>query len=148
MSYIPTQIALQQYNQVRADAGVAYANPHKLIQMLFEGALDKIANAKGCMLRAEIAQKGALISDAISIVEGLRVSLDKSAGGELAQHLDNLYGYMESRLLRANYENNPALLDEVCGLLREVKSAWDAIPDSIIQTSLAGQQLDQQAAAG
>lgn len=128
---------LQHYKQVKVHAEAAYADPHKLIQMMFNGALDKIASAKGSMYRAEIAQKCALISDAIAIIDGLKMSLDKDVGGELAQHLDNLYGYMESRLLRANYENNPALLDEVFGLLHEIKDAWDAIPENVVQATLA-----------
>ncbi len=107
------------------------ASPHALIKMLMEGALDRIASAKGFMERGVIAEKGAQISWAISIIDGLRVSLDKSAGGELAENLERLYDYMMSRLLDANIKNEPAYLDEVAGLLREVKGAWDAIPDAL-----------------
>lgn len=120
---------LNEYTQVKAHSGVAYATPHRLIQMLLEGALDKIASAKGHMLRNELAQKAGQISAAMAIVGGLRMSLDKSTG-EIARNLDDLYDYMERQLLRANYENAAPLLDEVSALLGEVKISWDAIADS------------------
>jgi flagellar protein FliS len=107
------------------------ASPHALIKMMMEGALDRIASAKGFMERGSIPEKGKQIGWAISIIDGLRVSLDKSAGGELAENLERLYDYMMNRLLDANIKNEPAYLDEVAGLLREVKGAWDAIPDEI-----------------
>jgi flagellar protein FliS len=81
------------------------------------------------MLRGDL-QKGGLISQAISIIDGLRNSLDMEAGKEIAVNLDNLYEYCERRLLKANIDNDPAILDEVSSLLHEVKSAWDAIPHS------------------
>lgn len=120
--------ALQQYRKVGAQTGVEAATPHRLIQMLLEGALEKINLAKGYMQRNEIALKGSHISWAISIIDGLRMSLDKEAGGEIAENLDALYDYMGRRLLEANLNNDEGMLDEVSGLLLEIKSAWDAVP--------------------
>ena len=131
MGYNNPRGALKQYGQVATQAGVAVADPHRLIQMLLDGALEKIATAKGFMQRGEIAKKGNNLTWAISIIDGLRVSLDKEKGGEIARNLDDLYDYMERRLFQANLENNIDLLDEVTGLLREIKSAWDAIPDEV-----------------
>lgn len=107
------------------------ASPHALIRMMMEGALDRIASAKGHMERGAIAEKGAQIGQVISIIDGLRVSLDRQAGGELASNLDNLYDYMMRRLFEANVRNEPAYLDEVAGLLRQVKDAWNAIPEQL-----------------
>lgn len=120
--------AVKQYNQVGVSSSVEAASPHRLIQMLMNGALEKIAIAKGHMERGDIAQKGGHISWAISIIDGLRASLDLEAGGEIALNLDDLYDYMTRRLARANVENNPVLLDEVTSLLRSIKSAWDSLP--------------------
>lgn len=120
--------AVKQYNQVGVASGVEQASPHRLILMLMEGALDKVAMAKGFMERKDIAKKGSHISWAISIIDGLRASLNKDSGGEIADNLDDLYDYMIRRLLRANIENNADLLDEVISLLRSVRDAWVQIP--------------------
>ncbi|VAX00688.1 Flagellar biosynthesis protein FliS [hydrothermal vent metagenome] len=120
--------AVNEYSQVGVSSGVEQASPHRLIQMLMDGAIEKVAMAKGFMERNEISQKGGHISWAISIIEGLRASLDKNAGGDIADNLDDLYDYMIRRLVRSNSENNPDLLDEVVSLMRSVKDAWDEIP--------------------
>ncbi|MGD7036783.1 flagellar export chaperone FliS [Methylotuvimicrobium buryatense] len=107
-------------------AEIEEASPHRLIQMLYEGGLQRIAIAKGALMRNQIAEKGENISRAIAIIGGLRSSLDLKQG-EIAQNLDNLYEYMERRLLEANLKNDVAILDEVSGLLKEIKVAWDAV---------------------
>lgn len=131
MNYMKTTGALKEYSQVGVHSGVVSASPHRLIQMLMEGALEKIAAAKGAIARRDIPTKGAQITWAISIIDGLRMSLDMNAGGEIAQNLDRLYDYMTRRLLEANLKTEPAYLDEVAKLLKEIKSAWDAIPADV-----------------
>lgn len=131
MNYANAQGAVNQYRRVGVQAGIADASPHRLIQLLMEGALDKISMAKGYLSRGEIAQKGKHISWAISIIEGLRASLDHKGGGELAGNLEALYDYMGRRLLEANLNNDPAILDEVYRLLNEIKQGWDQIPQHL-----------------
>jgi flagellar protein FliS len=99
--------------------------------MLMEGALDKIATAKGLMDRKDYAGKSQHITWATSIINGLRSGLDMEAGGEIANNLNDLYAYMNRRLIDANVANDTAILDEVSGLLVEVKSAWDAMPEDV-----------------
>ena len=119
--------AMRQYQSVNTQAQAVDASPHRLIQMLMEGGLTRIAQARGAMERQQTAMKGELIGKAIGIVGGLREGLDLQKGGELAANLDSLYQYMVSRLVEANEKNETAHLDEVAGLLRNVKSGWDAI---------------------
>lgn len=127
---------------------VQTATPHRLIQMLMEGVLDRIASAKGYMERGAIAEKGAQISWAISIIDGLRASLDKQVGGDIARNLDELYNYMMLRLAEANAKNEPAYLDEVAGLLRQIKEAWDAIPTETIASHAAASARNAVSAQG
>jgi len=131
MSSAKTQNALKQYGNIGVQTGAAFASPHRLIQMLLEGALEKISSAKGFMQRKEIAQKGNYISWAISIIEGLRISLDMDKGGEIAANLNGLYEYMKIRLVEANLHNSEEMLDEVANLLNTIKSGWDAIPEDV-----------------
>ncbi|WP_374323303.1 flagellar export chaperone FliS [Aquipseudomonas alcaligenes] len=119
--------ALRQYQTVNTQAQVSDASPHRLIQMLMEGGLSRLAQAKGAMMHGQLAAKGELISKAIAIIGGLRESLDLQQGGEIAANLDRLYEYMVSRLFKANIGNDVAIIDEVSELLRNVKSGWDAI---------------------
>lgn len=119
--------AMRQYQSVNNQAQIIDANPHRLIQMLMEGGLARMAQAKGALEHGQIALKGELIGKAIAIVGGLREALDAEKGEELAGRLDSLYEYMMVRLSEANLKNDPMLLDEVIGLLREVKAGWDAI---------------------
>ncbi len=123
--------AVQNYASVKVHSGVESASPHRLIQMLFEGALERIAQAKGAMVQNQLARKGEMIGKAVAIVGGLQGSLNDKEGGALASNLDNLYDYIIRRLTQANYENNPDYLDECGRLLGEIKSAWDAIATQV-----------------
>ena len=127
MSFAGVRNALDQYSQNAVQTRIESASPHRLIQMLLEGALGKIAAAKGHMDRGEIRPKGEQIGSAISILEGLKTSLDMEKGGEIARNLEDLYTYLERRLIEANRVNDTALLDEVSDLLKQIKEAWDAI---------------------
>jgi flagellar protein FliS len=121
--------ALRAYQKVNSHAQISEASPHRLIQMLFEGGLDRLAQAKGAMERGDIAQKCLLISKAIDIITGLRQGLDEEKAEDPAaiQQLDSLYEYMNSQLLKANVNNDPEIIDEVVRLLTTLKSGWDAI---------------------
>ena len=118
------------YAKVSVETGVTSANPHKLILMLYDGALAGIQSARLAMNSKDIPTKGRNISKAIDIIiNGLKVSLNMDAGGDLAAQLDALYDYMSDRLLYANLHNNVAALDEVAGLLEGLRSAWEGIAD-------------------
>ncbi|MGX1173707.1 flagellar export chaperone FliS [Pseudomonas sp. R151218B TE3479] len=120
-------LALRQYQKIGAQAQTSEASPHRLVQMLMEGGLDRIAQAKGAMERKDIASKGIFISKAIGIVGGLREGLDLENQAESVAELDALYTYMTKRLAEANVKTDPKILDEVADLLRTVKEGWDAI---------------------
>lgn len=119
--------AMRQYQSVNNQAQIIDASPHRLIQMLMEGGLSRMAQAKGALERGQTALKGELIGKSIAIVGGLREALNAEKGEELAVKLDALYEYMMVRLSEANLKNDTAALEEVMGLLREVKTGWDAI---------------------
>ncbi len=126
-----TQRGAGAYAKVGLETGVVASSPHKLIVMLFEGALVAVRAGLTHMKAKEIEKKGMAISKAIMIIEsGLRASLDKKAGGQIAQSLDSLYEYMGRRLLLANVGNKPEMLEEVIALLVDLKGAWDAIGDT------------------
>lgn len=145
MSYAPLRRGAQHYQALRAESTVAYASPHTLIQMMLEGLLESISCAMGHMQRNEIAKKGEEISCAMAILDGLRMSLDKKAGGEIAENLDRLYDYISRTLLRSNHENSLGRLEECAALVREIKSAWEGMPKEAVHA--AEQVLQQRKAA-
>lgn len=128
MSTAPSA-ATRSYAQVGIRSEIESATPHRLIQLMMERVLTKIALARGHMEREAVAEKGMHVSDAIGIIEGLQASLNHKADERLAGNFDALYDYMKRCLLEANLRNDPAKLDEVSALMRELKEAWDAIAD-------------------
>jgi len=123
--------ALDAYRQVGLHSGANGADPHQLVCMLMDGALERVALAKGALQRGDVAARGTLIGQAMTIVDGLNGCLDSAAGGELAVNLGGLYDYMLRRLLQANRGADPGALDEVATLLGEIREAWVAIPSPV-----------------
>ncbi len=115
------------YNNISATSGVEDADPHMLIQMLIDGAIEKTNKAKYFMSNNKIAQKGQHISWAISIINGLQASLNRKDGGEIATNLDDLYEYCARTLLEANTENNSIKLDSVLDVMNNIKEGWNGI---------------------
>ncbi|SFG57068.1 flagellar protein FliS [Duganella sp. CF458] len=123
-----TSRGVNAYAKVGLETGVSSASPHKLIVMLYDGALAAIMTAATQMNAGNVQEKGKAISKAIRIIDdGLRASLDKEAGGEIARNLDALYDYMSRRLLEANIQNSPEVLEEVRSLLADLRDTWNQI---------------------
>lgn len=122
-----TNSGAAQYKRINTESALEQANPHQLIQMLMNGAIERLIQAKAAMQNGDIALKGLLLGKATMIIGGLQNSLDPKHSPDLVDNLDGLYDYMQRRLLEANIKNDPAMIDEVCNLMRTVKSAWDQI---------------------
>ena len=116
------------YRSVAAHGSVAAADPHGLILLLMDGALSRIAKARGCIVNKSYAEKAQLIHRSVDIIEELRGCLNLKAGGEMAQNLHDLYDYMGRQLLRGTVENKVELLDEVTRLLQNIRDGWAQMP--------------------
>lgn len=123
---------LQAYQRVNTQTSITDADPHRLVQLLYNGALERINMAKARMQAKDYEGKGKLIGKAIEIIGGLRSFLDFEKGGDLAARLEGLYDYMERTLLEASAKNDMAKLDEVANLLRSVKEGWDGIREEAV----------------
>jgi flagellar protein FliS len=122
---------LAAYQSVSAHSRVAGADPHALVLMLMDGAMERLAGARGCMERGETARKVQLINSCTTLLAELRGSLNLQDGGSLAQNLGELYDYMLRQLTCANAENRVEILAEVSSLLGEIRSAWHAIAPEV-----------------
>ena len=123
----------QQYKSINTQTGVVDADPHRLIQMLFAGALEQISIAKGCMQRSDLAGKGEAISKAIGIVGGLLDSVNVDAEQKsLGTNLSALYTFVTGQLSEANSNNDELALDESANVLRELQAGWNDIRSEVL----------------
>lgn len=120
--------SLQAYKKVSVDSQLSAASPHKIVQMLMGGAIERLIQGKAAMIQGNIPVKGERLGKALEIVISLRSCLSMNDGGDIAQNLDQLYEFMINQITTANYENEPQPIDDVIDILREIKSAWDQIP--------------------
>ena len=136
------QKAIAAYGDAKVTTGVASANGVQLIQMLFDGLLESLAATKGHIQNGAIVEKGKSIARASRIVIGLQGALDFERGGDLANNLNELYGYVTRRLLHVNARNDLDALEEIFGLMNEIRSAWEGVPDLIPASPRAGALLN------
>ena len=134
----PRSPKLGAYQSVAAHGGVAGADPHRLVLMLLDAAVERLTAARGCIERGEIARKAKLLHSCVTLVAELRGSLDLIRGGELAQNLSDLYDYIARRLLTANVRDDVPALTESLSLLGEIRSAWVAIGPQVRSLSHPG----------
>lgn len=130
-----TRSALSTYRNLGAQTGVVDADPHRLIQMLLDGAMDRLAQARGAMQAGEIAAMGEALGKALGIIAGLRAALDHERGGEISVNLERLYDYMTLRLMDVHRHRQSAPIDEVAALLGDIRSGWDGIRSQVVPTT-------------
>ena len=128
MAFPPNAAKLAAYRSTAVHAGVDAADPHRLVVMMMDGAMERIATARGLMQQGGGAEKAQLLHRAVAIIDELRNSINFKAGGAIATNLDALYEYMCQRIMQANAQNKPEWLDEVSRLLNEIRSAWLQLP--------------------
>lgn len=116
------------YVSIGVETGVSTSSPHALILMLYDGALESLRKAIGCIQAQDPMGKTQAVSRATRIIdEGLRASLDHKAGGDLSAQLNALYDYMCRRALQAGIDGDAGALDEVVQLLDGLRDAWVSI---------------------
>jgi len=123
--------AIQSYDEVKVTTGVTTANNVQLIQMLFDGLLESLVAARGHIQHRNINEKCKAVARATRIVVGLQGVLDFEKGDELATNLNELYGYVIRRLLQVNAHNDLVVLDEIYGLMKEIRDAWEEVPSLV-----------------
>ncbi|MCY9827487.1 flagellar export chaperone FliS [Vibrio chagasii] len=121
--------SLQAYKKVSVDSQLTAASPHKIVQMLMAGAIERLIQGKAAMQAGNIPVKGERLGKALDIIISLRSCLSMDDGGDIAKNLDQLYEFMITQISAANHKNDPQTIDDVIDIIREIKSAWDQIPN-------------------
>lgn len=136
---------VKNYQKEALKTRVAGADRYEIIQMLMAGAIEKMVHAKVAIEKKHFEAKSEHLSKASAIIEALRGCLDFDAGGEVTENLYALYSYMIDRLIDASVKNDGEIVTEVSNLLKEIKSAWDAIPHDVREKTLSENGLDAHA---
>lgn len=129
------QGAAQQYQNVNNTSEVLDADPHRLIQLLMEAMLTRLAQAKFAIENNDMENKANLLGRVWDILSTLQGSLDVEKGGEVAENLERMYEYMSNRLFEASSENNPEIISEVIKLMLTVKEGWDGIREEYLNAA-------------
>jgi flagellar protein FliS len=106
---------------------VLTADPIELVNLLYQGAMQAVREARVHLAEGRIAERSREITKACQIVIELATALDHERGGEISQRLALLYDYMHRRLLEANMQQSDAPLADVLGLLSTLSEAWAEI---------------------
>ncbi len=118
----------ERYRQVDVATSVSQADPHQLIQLLYDGAIAAILQAQHAIATRDVESKTTTISKAMRIIdEGLKASIEPGNNPALSENLRGLYDYMLNLLLRGNLNSDPAPLSEALKLLGELRGAWAEI---------------------
>ena len=120
---------IKAYTAGNLAAVLATADPHRVIQLMMQGCLERLAQAKGAIERQDMEAKSVAISKAQGLLLGLQDALDMGQGA-MAEDLYGLYADMVDRIWDASLARDIAPLEEVMGLMLTIKSGWDQLPEA------------------
>lgn len=126
---------VQQYANNYVETAVTEATPHKLVEMLYDGAIKNLTLMKVFMEKGDFAKKAEFSNKSLAIINSLRAGVDLEKGGEVGENLFALYDYCYRRVLEASSQNSLEMIDEVIGHLKGLKEAWAEMPENIKRAS-------------
>ena len=119
--------AYLSYHAVNVGAQAVQASPVQLVLMLTDGLLEELTRARAHIEARRYELKARSLDRCIDMLNGLSSALDFEAGGELVQNLSRLYDYCAERLYQAGYKLDPTMVDEVSGLLMNLRKGWQGM---------------------
>jgi len=121
---------MKNFNQYR-ETQIKTASPGKLLLMLYDGAIRFLNVAIKALDKEEKELEKAHIHiiKVQNIISELTVTLDLEKGGEIAENLKELYTFMKKHLIKANLEKDTKYLEEVKGLIEQLRVAWKEVVD-------------------
>ena len=111
------------YRRIEAES----RSPLELVVMLYDGALRFVGEARQAHARRDVLARGHAISRCLAIVAELQSTLNVEQGGAIAEELDRLYTYVNTRLVDVSATQDADALDEVHRLLSTIRDGWAGI---------------------
>ena len=121
--------SLKAYKKVNIESNILGAEPHQIITMMFDGALQSIAIAKGAIERKDLELKSQSMTKFINIITALRTSLDFNAEPEISKQFDDLYSYCLERMNDISVSLDVSGISEVTELLSPLRDVWSEMPE-------------------
>ncbi|TQS74824.1 flagellar export chaperone FliS [Ornithinibacillus gellani] len=109
------------------------ASGGELTMMLYNGCMKFIKQAIKDMEQKDIEKKNEHIQKAQRIIQELMITLDQKV--ELSKQMLPLYEYMYHRLMEANINNDPSMLEEVLAYVVEFRDVWKEV---LLQSRTSG----------
>lgn len=100
------------------------ANRGEILLALYDGAIRYGETARLAILRGDAAAKGLAVDSMLAIIIEFTCTLDHERAPELCEKLTGLYNYFVSRIQQAGVRMDVAPLDEVLGLLKDLRKTW------------------------
>jgi flagellar protein FliS len=120
---------LKAYKQVNLHSSLLESNPHQVILMMFDGALQAISVAKGAIERKNFELKSESITKATNILDALRGSLDFEREPKVSENFDVLYTYCIESLNKVSLDLNTGAIDEIVEMLKPLRDAWSEMSE-------------------
>jgi flagellar protein FliS len=121
---------LKAYKKVDIESTIMSSEPHQIILMMFDGALQSLAIAKGAIERKDYELKSQTVSKFINIVSALRNSLDFDSEPVVSKRFDDLYTYCIDVINDVSLSMDATRVDEIIELIKPLRNAWFEMPEA------------------
>lgn len=125
----------QVYASNYIETSISEATPHKLVSLLYEGALKHLTLTKIFSEKKDFEKKSEHSNKLLSIFTALKSGVDLEVGGEVSENMYNLYDYCYRKTVEASVRNDARMLDEVQEIIQTLNEAWMQMPDNLKKAS-------------
>ena len=119
------------------EVAIKTANPIQLIVILYDGAIQSLQEAREHIKGKDIANRSRCLNRSVAIISELQASLNFNVGGDIAGSLDRLYTYMKRRIFEASVEQTVEPINQILGLLENLRAAWGEVAGQANSAGLA-----------
>ena len=118
------QQGLKAYKAVESEATAHGGKGAELVVLLYDGILESLVAGKGHLQRKEYRDLGRQFARALTIISGLRETLNFEQGQPVATDLLRFYNALTSQIIHAQTKRDVELLDNCVEWVKSVRGAW------------------------